>query len=137
MLTAVITVLLQKLDLAGFGQGGGKAADVGLDLRGDGVAEQRERKPHRRFGAHVEAERDGAPGTIRLEFVGAVEGERPARVGQGEPRRFGRVGDRESGRLLARELGITRTDREALGPLREGFSRCCPQPGYRSGYDQG
>ena len=37
----------------------------------------------------------------------------------------------------ARELGITRTDREALGPLLEGFSRCCPQPGYRSGYDQG
>jgi hypothetical protein len=21
--------------------------------------------------------------------------------------------------------------------LPEGFSRCCPQPGYRSGYDQG
>ena len=36
----------------------------------------------------------------------------------------------------ARELGITRTDREALGPLLEGFSRCCPQSGYRSGYEQ-
>ena len=42
MSTAVITVLLQVLYLAGFGQGGGKAADVGLDLRGDGVAEQQE-----------------------------------------------------------------------------------------------
>ena len=42
MLTAVITVLLQVLYLAGFVQGGGKAADVGLDLRGDGVAEQQE-----------------------------------------------------------------------------------------------
>jgi hypothetical protein len=81
-----------------------------------------------------EAERDGAPGTVRLEFVGAVAGERPVRVGQGEPRRFGRVGDREAGRLPARELGITRTDREALGPLPEGFSRCCPQPGYRCGW---
>lgn len=29
----------------------------------------------------------------------------------------------------ARELGITRTDREAPGPLPEGLSRCCPQPG--------
>jgi len=29
----------------------------------------------------------------------------------------------------ARELGITRTDREAPGPSPEGFSRCCPQPG--------
>ncbi len=29
----------------------------------------------------------------------------------------------------ARELGITRTDREAPGPLLEGFSRYCPQPG--------
>jgi len=42
VLTAVITVLLQVLYLAGFVQGGGKAADVGLDLRGDGVAEQQE-----------------------------------------------------------------------------------------------
>ena len=24
-----------------------------------------------------------------------------------------------------------------LGQLPEGFSRCCPQPGYRSGCDQG
>ena len=38
---------------------------------------------------------------------------------------------------LTARLGIIRTDREALGPLLEGFSRCCPQPGYRSGYDQG
>ena len=41
MLTAVITVLLQVLYLAGFDQGGGKAADVGLDLRGDGVRSSR------------------------------------------------------------------------------------------------
>lgn len=35
VLDAVITVLLQVFDLADCGQHGGKAADVGLDLRGD------------------------------------------------------------------------------------------------------
>ena len=49
-LAAVFTVLLQVLYLTCFGQGGGKAADVGLDLRGDGVAEEREGEPHRRLG---------------------------------------------------------------------------------------
>jgi hypothetical protein len=62
-----------------------------------------ESESHRRLGAHVEAERDGAPGAVRLELVGPVEGERPAGVGQGEPGRFGRVGDREAGGLRARE----------------------------------
>jgi GNAT superfamily N-acetyltransferase len=102
--TAVITVLLQVLYLAGFGQGGGKAADVGLDLRGDGVRSSRSAR-------WVGLDGDEMAGAERAFMQAALE--------------------------RARELGITRTDREALGPLLEGFSRCCPQPGHRSGYDQG